>query len=109
MFPFGRFMKVHSFDVGSLDSASHRATGAGVDGTNAPCFSVVLHEMRAGESGFLRNDENICCGIFSPCQGQFHPNHIGTKGRDSCDVGDVRVVSEEQSVPLWAVHEGTFV
>ena len=61
MFPFGRFMKVHSFDVGSLDSASHRATGAGVDGTNAPCFSVVLHEMRAGEGGLLRNDQNIRC------------------------------------------------
>ena len=61
MFPFGRLMQVHSLDVGGFDGASHCTTGAGVDGTNSPCFPVVLHEMRAGEGGLLRNDQNIRC------------------------------------------------
>ena len=80
MFPFGRFMKVHSFDVGSLYSASHRATGAGVDGTNAPCFSVVLHEMRAGEGGLLEERRERLLWNLLPVSGSISPEPYRFEG-----------------------------
>lgn len=79
-------MQVHPLDVRSTDGASHGAPGAGVNGSNSPCLAVVIHQMTAREAGFLRDDKDVCCGVFSTRQRQLYTNHVGSQSGDSCDV-----------------------
>ena len=86
MLAFGRLVKVHSFDVGSLYGPSHRSPCTGVDGADAPRFAVVFHEVGARERGVLGDDEDVCRGIFPSGEGQFDANHVGAKSGDAGDV-----------------------
>ena len=79
-------MEVHTLDVWRFDGASHCASSSCMYRPNPPSLAVVFDLVGAGERRFLRDDDDVGRGLFTPRQCQLHANHVGTQRRDSSDV-----------------------
>ena len=79
-------MEVHTLDVWRFDGASHGPSSSRMNGPNPPCLPVVFDLMGAGERRFLRDDDDVGRGLFTPRQCQLYANHVRAQRGDSSDV-----------------------
>ena len=79
-------MEVHTLDVWRFDGASHGPSSSRMNGPNPPCLPVVFDLMGAGERRFLRDDDDVGRGLFTPRQRQLYANHVRAQRGDSSDV-----------------------
>ena len=59
-------MEVHALDVWRFDGTPHGTSSSCMNGPNPPSLPVVFDLMGAGERRFLRNDDDVGSGLFTP-------------------------------------------